>query len=602
MTQSAPSLDIALAHHQSGRLADAERAYRAILAQMPRHPDALHLLGLLAHQCGKSQAGADLMHQAIAVRDDVAAYYGNLGVVMMALGRADEAEAGFRKAILLDPASVDARNNLASLLVRLERFRDAADLYAESLRLKTGQPAILAQRALMLASIADWDGLDDVLPPLRSAIAAGFPVRPFPLLSLPGSPAEQLMCGRNWSAQIARSVLPVARGMVWPPRPAPGERIRIGYVSADFKQHAVASLIADLFERHDHARYEIHGFALNPDDGSGVRRRISGHCDHFVSLAGRSYADAAGAIAAAGIDILVDLNGHTAGAMPEIFALRPAPVQITWLGFPGTSGADFFDYALVDRIVAPPDHDIYWSEKLIRLPGCYQINDPHRPLPATQPDRIALGLPPSGVVFCCFNNGFKITRPVFAAWMRVLEKVPGSVLWLLDCGIETSNALRRAADDAGIAPDRLVFAPRVDHRTHMARLGAADLCLDTSPYNAHTTGSDALWAGLPMVTLLGETFVARVAASLLDAVGLAELVADDLAGYEALAIELALDPARRARLKADLTSARVKAPLFDSTRFARNLEQAYKIAWARHLAGDAPTAFAVSEDPAIIPS
>jgi protein O-GlcNAc transferase len=588
MIDTTQSLNLAVSYHQNGRFADAERLYRAILTQDPNHADAWHLLGLLAHQCGKSQFGADLIARAIALRADIPVYYSNQGAVLTGLGRYAEAEAALRRVFVLDPDHFGARNSLASLLARQERFAEAVDLYRQSLALNPDQPAMLADYALMQASIADWEELDRVLPALQAAVQSGAPVQPFSFLCQPSDPATQLACGRNWSRKIAQAAAPLRASIAWPDRPVGNGKLRIGYLSSDFKEHATTWLIADLFERHDSTRFESHAFALNPDDASAVRRRIAASCSAFHEMAAIGPAEAARAIAAAGIDILVDLKGYTADARPEVLALRPAPVQMTWIGFPGTTGADFIDYALVDGIVVPHGHEAFFSEKLIRLPGCYQLNDSRRPLPPAEADRARFGLPEGVMVFCCLNNGYKITRPIFSAWMRILHQVPDSVLWLLESSPTLSDALRKAASGSGIAAERLIFAPRTAPAEHIARLAAADLFLDTSPVNAHTTASDALWAGLPLITLVGETFVSRVAASLLAAVGLPDLAVEDLAHYEALAVALSLDQERRSRLRRHLNDVRSSAVLFDSARFVRNLERAYEAVWNRHLAGAAP--------------
>jgi predicted O-linked N-acetylglucosamine transferase (SPINDLY family) len=318
-----------------------------------------------------------------------------------------------------------------------------------------------------------------------------------------------------------------------------------------------------------------------------MRRRLSRAFDRFVDLAGLSHAGAAQAIHADAVDILVDLKGYTQHARTEIMALRPAPVQASYLGYPGTMGAGFIDYLIADRVVIAPGSEEAYSERIVFLPGSYQVNDRKRPLAQT-PSRAACGLPEEAVVFCCFNQSYKILPETFATWMRLLRAVPRSVLWLLEANPWAVRNLRREARARGVDPARLIFAPRLPLDRHLARLPLADLVLDTRPYNAHTTASDALWTGVPVVTCPGDTFASRVAASLLVAAGLPELVAATLEDYEALAVRLARAPEERAALRRHLTESRCSMPLFDTPAFTRHLERAYEEMWRKHLAGTKP--------------
>ncbi len=326
-----------------------------------------------------------------------------------------------------------------------------------------------------------------------------------------------------------------------------------------------------------------------------MRRRLIEGLDQFADLRNVSDAEAARRIAADGVDILVDLKGHTREARTQIFAYRPAPIQVNYLGYPGTMGAPFIDYILVDDFVVPADQQPFFTEKLVHLPGCYQVNDNQREISAHTPSHAECGLPDQGFVFCCFNNGYKITPAIFDAWMNLLKAVPGSVIWLLEINRLAPANLRREAEARGVAAQRLVFAPRQPLAEHLARHRAADLFLDCFPVNAHTTASDALWAGLPVLTIAGETFVSRVAGSLLRTIGLPELIMTSLEDYAAMALRLARDPALLGDLRARLAASRKTSPLFDGGRFARNLEQAYVSMWETHAAGEQPLAFAVNE-------
>jgi predicted O-linked N-acetylglucosamine transferase (SPINDLY family) len=335
-------------------------------------------------------------------------------------------------------------------------------------------------------------------------------------------------------------------------------------------------------------------FSYGPDDGSAMRRRLAAGCDRFIDIGPLSDQEAAKRIHDEDIQILVDLKGYTADDRPRIAADRPAPIQVNWLGYPGTMGADWIDYLIADPHVIPPEHDHDYSEKVVRLPDCYQPNDRKRPSGAGGLTREACGLTDKDFVFCCFNQGYKIEPGVFAIWMRLLDAVPESALWLLEENRWAKDNLRKAASDHGVSPERLAFAPVRPLAEHLARYALADLALDTFPYTSHTTGSDTLWAGCPLVTVMGETFASRVAASLLVNVGLGELVARTLAEYEALALGLARDRPRLEALRRRLREERERAPLFDTPRFTRGLEAAYERMWARLVAGSAPQSIAVS--------
>jgi predicted O-linked N-acetylglucosamine transferase (SPINDLY family) len=350
--------------------------------------------------------------------------------------------------------------------------------------------------------------------------------------------------------------------------------LRIGYVSSDFYDHATAYLIAELIERHDRDRFEIHGYSYGPDSGGAMRARLVSAFDRFTDIDALAHCDAAARIRADDIDILVDLKGHTHRARPKILAFRPAPVQVNYLGFPGTMGAPFIDYIVADDFIVPRDRQTLYAEKLAYLPSCYQPNDTRREI-AAAPSRAACGLPPQGFVFCGFNNSFKITPTFFAIWMRLLHQVPGSVLWLLESNALVRRNLGAAAAAAGVDPGRLVFAPMLPHGQHLARHRHADLFLDTLPCNAHTTASDALWAGLPVLTCVGETFAGRVAGSIVRAAGLSELVASSPRDYEALALALAREPARLADIRSRLGAGRANLPLFDIAKRTHDLEALY---------------------------
>jgi protein O-GlcNAc transferase len=366
------------------------------------------------------------------------------------------------------------------------------------------------------------------------------------------------------------------------------DRMRIAYLSANFHQHAIGYLTAELFERHDRSRFEVIGVSFGIDDKSAQRARIVRAFDQFHDVGMQPDDEVAKLLRRLNVDIAVDLMGHTQLARPQILAHRPAPVQVNYLGYPGTMGAEFMDYVIADPIVLPLDQQPFYAESIVHLPDCYQVNDSKRTIAARTPSRREAGLPEQGFVFCCFNNAWKITKPFFEVWMRLLGAVDGSVLWLLRDNPDTEGNLRQEAQARGIDTARLVLAERLPLEDHLARHRLADLFLDTLPYNAHTTASDALWAGLPVLTCRGLSFAGRVGASLLGAVGLPELVATDLPGYEALALKLATDAPALASIRQKLDRNRLTHPLFDTDRLCRHIEAAFTtmrdIRWRGELA------------------
>jgi predicted O-linked N-acetylglucosamine transferase (SPINDLY family) len=409
------------------------------------------------------------------------------------------------------------------------------------------------------------------------------PVGPFGLLSIPSSRAEQLQCARNQARRFARLAAADRGRLGFKFSRARKARLRIGYLSSDLQAHATAYLMAELFELHDRGRFEVIAYSYAPDDGSAMRARLLRAFDRFADIAALSHADAARAIHGDGVDILVDLKGYTANARTEILALRPAPIQVSFVGYPGTMG-DFADYLVGDRVVTPPAHAAGYSEKIVRLPGCYLPNDRKRAVGET-PSRRDLGLPVGAGVFFCFNQPYKILPDTFSAWMRILDAAPRSVLWLLDWNPEATRNLQREAASRGVDPARLIFAPLLAQREHLGRTAAADLLLDTLPYNAHTVASDALWCGVPVLTCPGETFASRVAASQLTAAGMPEMIMPSMAEYEARAVRLAREPAELAALRRKLAHQRDGCALFDTPAFVRSLERGFTRMWDDYAAG-----------------
>lgn len=577
-----------------GRIAEAAEAYGEAARLMPRFAPAPCNQGVLLRALGRREAAETALRRAVSLDPTLVPGWLNLGAVVQERGQAEAAAGCYRSALVLRPDLAEAHANLA--LVVKEAGRPADSLPAFSRALALGLPdagGVLAQLVQQMRHLCRWDGLAERSAQLAALVRDGATrqVHPWIFLGEGAGPAAELACARRYADWRTRAIAPT------PVRhdSGPRTRLRVGYLSADYHEHATAALIAELIERHDRSRVEVIGYSYGPDDGGPMRRRLAAGFDRFVDLTGCSHADAAARIRADGVDILVDLKGYTQHARPEIAAHRPAPVQVQWLGYPGTMGAGFIDYVIGDPLVTPLDHQPFYAERIVQLPVCYQPNDRNRPI-GPPPSRAACGLPERAMVFCCFNAAYKITPALFDLWCRLLHAVPDSVLWLLDSHPEASANLRREAANRGVAADRLAFAPRRPPAEHLARYRLADLFLDTTPVGAHTTASDALWAGLPVLTAPGEGFASRVGASLLRAAGLPELAVRSLADYEAMALRLAHDPDGLARLKARLAAERGRAPLFDTDRLARALESAYATMWDIHAAGKPPRAFAVPDE------
>jgi protein O-GlcNAc transferase len=510
----------------------------------------------------------------------------------------------------LKPQSAPVHTNLAAALKEQGQHQEAIECYQAALRLEPANPAVLAELTHQLQLICLWEGLQDLSQLVIQAVennaarSIADAVPPFAFLALPVSTTQhqQDQCARKWvdqrltKCEVRSAKCEVGDRNLATPHLAPhtSHKLTLGYLSADFQEHAVGRLIAELIEKHDRRRFAIFGYSYGRDDSSPIRSRLVKGFDRFRDLKDASFAQAARHIQADEVDILVDLTGYTGQARTQIMAFRPAPIQVNFLGYPGTMGASFIDYILVDDFVVPPDQQPYFTEKLVHLPGCYQVNDSRRETAAHTPARAECGLPDAGFVFCCFNNTYKFTTEVFEVWMRLLKAVPGSVLWLLEANGFVPANLRREARARGTAPERLVFAPPVPMPRHLARHRLADLFLDTLPYNAHTTASDALWMGCPVLTVAGQTFASRVAGSLLRTIGLPELITTSLQEYEQMALRLAGEPDLLANLRARLQSNRATSGLFDGGQFARGLEQAYIAMWDIYTSGNQPHAFAVN--------
>jgi protein O-GlcNAc transferase len=615
-----------LALHRQGDLAAGERIYEEILDQQPQHFDAQHMLGVIALQTRRTEQGIELIRKAIGLNEKVAAAHNNLGKALLDLKRPEEALASFDNAVALDPAFAEACVNRGNALVnlkrsdealasytkaialkpdyaeayrncgnvfsKLKRYDEAFAAYDKVLSLKPNLTGIEGHRLYAKMHLCDWSNWDAESAQLIASVRNGnATTQPFIFLAIPSSSSDdQMQCSRLWIANN----YPPSEKPVWQGEKYDHDRIRIAYLSADFRQHPVSFLMAGMFECHDKSRFEVTAISFGVDDNSEMRRRVQASFERFVDA--RTYSDdqIADLVRALEIDIVVDLMGFTTDSRTGIFARRPAPVQVNYLGYPGTMGARYIDYIIADRVVIPDNQRQFYSEKPVFLANSYLVSDARRPIAGKAFTRAELGLPSTGFVYCCFNSNYKITPRVFDCWMRILRQVEGSVLWLFQDNAKAADNLRKEAQARGVNPERLIFANRMPAAEHLARHRSADLFLDTLPYNAHTTASDALWADLPVLTCLGETFVGRVAASLLNAIGLAELITTTLEDYERLAIDLAANPEKLAEIRARLADNRLTTPLFDTRLFTRHIEAAYAAMHARHQADLAPDLIAIA--------
>jgi predicted O-linked N-acetylglucosamine transferase (SPINDLY family) len=563
--------NLAASEFALGRVADAEASARAAIAADARHAAAWHNLALALEPQGRLLEAMDAASRACALKPDEPSHAGFKAQLEATAGMRKKARATLDAALARHPDSAALQFELAGLLERENEIESAMTAYEKVVRLEPSHGAALSQLLFLRQRTGDWHDLGALRARFREGIAQRLPLlSPFVLLSQPSTRAEQRRCAEAWAAAIAPSRPPAALPML------NSGRLRIGYLSADLHTHATAYLAAGLFEQHDRERFEVIAYSTGRDDRSPMRARLVRAFDRFVDASGWPALRLADAIRNDAIDILVDLKGHTEDAPPGVLALRPAPIQVHYLGYPGTLGGNLVDYLVGDEIVTPATDAGDYSETLALLPGSYQVNDRARPIAAT-PARQELGLPRNAVVLCCFNSAYKFNPEVLDAWARILAEVPDAVLWLLSRRGDARwvSNLRRETVRRGLDARRLVFAPSRPNPEYLALYRAADLFVDTWPYNAHTTASDALWAGCPLVTLRGETFASRVAASLLTAVGLPELICDDTDAYIAKVVALARNADERARLRAHLDGPGRASSLFDTLATARALEAAY---------------------------
>ena len=569
------------------RFEEAEQAYRRAVALAPGFADAYCNLGMLLSDMGRQEAALAAFRRTLELAPQHADALNGLARHLGQQGRYDEAELAYREALTVRPHCADLHNNYGNLLRELHRFAEAEAAYRKALSIQPDYGHALGQAVSCARNSYDWSNAEADVKAIVRALDEGITGIPaLMMLSIPELDPVRHRIASELTGRKALQAYLNAPPLVAPERHRSHERLRIGYLSSEFHTHPVIYLLAGVLESHDRDRIEVHAYSAGPAVHDAYRKRVEKGCEFFRDISSLSMIDAARRIADDEIDILIDLSGHAGYSRPGITALRPAPVIVNWLGYPGTMGvARLADYIIGDAILTPLEHAKYYSETLAWMPHCYQPNDSGLEA-AARPTRRETGLPEEAVVFCSFNQAYKLTPDMFTLWCKLLDAVPGSVLWLQQPKEDsaTKNLFREAAN-RGIAAERLVFGPVMPMAQHLARLGLADLALDPFPYGSGATGSNVLRAGVPMVTLIGESYVSRMAASQLHAVGLPELVTTRADDYFELARDLALDPARLRALRAKLGANLSTSPLFDTQGFTRDLECLYQKIWLDHERG-----------------
>jgi predicted O-linked N-acetylglucosamine transferase (SPINDLY family) len=566
------------------RLIEALNDSETAIALNPSHAEAYNNRGNAFSDLNRLDEALASYDKALALKPDFAEAYNNRGNALSDLNRLDEALASYDKALELKPDYAKAYNNRGNTLSDLNRLDEALASYDKALALKPDYEFLAGKRLNFRMKLCQWTNFPEEIEALVKGVHEGKPViQPFELSGLLDSP-ELLFKASQGYADV-KFKKQAALGPIL--KPAPDGKICIGYYSADFRNHAVSYLMAELFELHDKSRFEILGFSFGPNVNDEMSQRLSESFDRFIDVRKMSDKEVSKLSRELGVDVAVDLTGYTKYSRPGIFAERAAPVQVSYLGYIGSMGVDYIDYIIADKIVVPIEQQLNYSEKIVYLPHSYQVNDSKRKISDRQFTKKEFGLPEKGFIFCSFNSNFKILPATFDGWMRILKVVDSSVLWLfVDNPIAAAN-LRLEAENRGVDSKRLVFARKMPLEDHLARYCLADLMLDTLPYNAGTTASDALWAGLPVLTCMGKLFVGRMAASLLGAIDLPELITTSQEEYEAKAIELASQPNKLRDIKDKIGRNRQTTPLFDTELFTRHIEAAYEEMYLRYL-GELP--------------
>ena len=567
------------------RLDEALACYDKALSLKPDYIEAWSNKGNTLGELKRLDEALACYDKALSLKPDYIEAWSNKGNTLGELKRLDEALACYDKALSLKPGYAEVWSNKASTLSMLQRYEESILCYQKALDLSDNIDWIYGDQIYAQMKVCHWSHFQENTEILASKIRSGEKIiNPFQFLAL----SDDALLHRQCAEIYARDQYPANPTLGPIPKRARKEKICIAYYSADFRNHPTAHLTAELYELHDKTQFEVIAFSFGQDDKSVVRSRLSNAFEQFIDVTGMSDKEIAMLSRKLGVDIAIDLGGFTLDNRTDIFAYRAAPIQVNYLVYAGTMGAKYMDYIVADETLIPPASQHFYSEKVAYLPNSYQVNDSTRTIPDKEFTRQSLGLPEKDFVFCCFNNNHKIVPTSFDMWMRILGAVDDSVLWLLEDNVAAAENLKKEALSRGIDGDRLVFAKRTSPAEHLMRHCNADLFLDTLPYNAHTTASDALWMGLPVLTLMGESFAGRVAASLLNAVDLPELITQTPKEYEALAIALAKDPENLGGIRSRLKMNRLAKPLFNTPLFTQNLEAAYIKMYERYQADLAP--------------
>lgn len=587
--------DLGIALANLGRLDEAVERFRQAADLQAGNPAIHYNLGRALQELGRFEEAVAAYGLVLSLEPTHVSAHLNSGVIFRRTGQHDQAVEAYHRILELEPGNGRASLNLGKTLREAGRHDEAVESFRRAVDLLPGNADALSELINLRKILCDWTGLAAQEEQLRTLIRDGVTgADPLVFLSVTDSPTEQLQCSRLWGRMMCEDRAAAIRDTVLPPRVmADRPRLRLGYLSAEFRQHPVAQMMAGVFEGHDRDRFETFAYSIGPDDASDMRFRLEDAFDHFVDGWPLRSGDIARRIHEDGIDILVDLTGYIQYCRPEILSCRPAPIQVNLFGFPATMGVEWLDYIVGDRVVTPVEHAPFYAERIVQLPGSYMPVNRLPDLGTPQGTRGDHGLPDEGVVFCAFNNPFKLSPGLLDLWAGILNRVPGSVLWLREDNAQSVANLRREAETRGLDPDRLVFAARVPYEEHLPRHHFADLFLDCLPYNAHTTAVDALWSGLPVLSQVGEGFAGRVAASLLTTLGLPELIVTSRADYADLAVALVSDIPRLAALKAKLQAACAASRLFDTEAYTRDLEAAYLRMAEIHRAGRPPEAFSL---------
>jgi protein O-GlcNAc transferase len=585
-----------------GRLDEAISCFQKALKINPNLVEVYNNLGNTFKDQGRLDEAISCFQKVLEIKPNYAEAYNNMGNMLMGQGNLAEAVYYYQKALEINPNLAEAYYNFGNALKDQNRLTEALSSYQKALEINPDYTEAFSMLFHQLQRTCDWLKLKDMISKLDmftlKALDSGVKTTEEPFanimrcIDLP----RHLAIARSWSRDIAKRMSSLKTHFHFDDRQLSKNKIIVGYLSNDFRNHALAHLILNLFGLHNRDEFEIFCYSYGENDGSRIRTQIQQDCDKFVDLIDLSHADAARCIHEDQVDILVDLKGYTRDNRLEISAFRPAPVQVRYLGLAGTTGADFFDYIITDRIVMPDDHAQYYSENFVYLPHCYQVNSHSQVTLNKDRKKSDIGLSEDRLVFCSFSQGYKIQPMIFNTWMNILRQVPKSVLWLQRENETTEKNLGREAESKGVESTRLIFLEKLPIDQHLERLRLADVALDTQIVNGAATTSDALWAGTPVITLQGSSFASRMSSSILTAIGLSELITQTIEEYEHLAVDLARNPEKLQKIRQKIAKNRLTEPLFDTPRFARNLEKAYKEMWEIFVAGEMPRRIEVVED------